>query len=79
MNTIRQFLRLMGTDRWRPRHYAAALYLCLSLLALTGMEFMPWWGMLLTMANLIVAARCALGIPIPEEEEEEKELSSKKK
>lgn len=70
MNSIKHFLRLMGTDRWRPRHYAAALYLVLSLLLLTGAEHMPWWGMLLTVANLAIAGRWAMTIPIPDDEEE---------
>ena len=62
MNTFKHFLRLMGTDRWRPRHYAAALYLCFSLLLLTGAEHMPWWGMLLTVAN---QERAKKGLPNP--------------
>lgn len=70
MNIFKHFLRLMGTDRWRPRHYAAALYLCFSLLLLTGAEHMPWWGMLLTVANLAVAGRWAMTIPIPTDDED---------
>ena len=68
MNTFKHFLRLMGVASWRPRHYAAALYLVLSLLLLTGAEHMPWWGMLLTVANLAVAGRCALCIPTDDED-----------
>lgn len=70
MNTFKHFLRLMGVAGWRPRHYAAALYLVLSLLLLTGAEHMPWWGMLLTVANLAVAGRWAMTIPIPDDEKE---------
>ena len=68
MNTFKHFLRLMGVASWRPRHYAAALYLVLSLLLLTGAEHMPWWGLALTVANLAVAGRWAMTIPTDDED-----------
>ena len=70
MNTFRHFLRLMGTDRWRARHYAAALWFALSFFPLAGADCLPWWGCMLAVANFLAAARWATTIPVPEEEEE---------
>lgn len=69
MNTFKHFTRLMGIREWRPRHYAAALYFCISMLVLTGVDSMPWWGVLLAIGNLALSARCVLGIPAGDDEE----------
>ena len=64
---MKTLFRLMGVAGWKPRHYAAALYFVLSLFGLCAVDSLPWWGVVLVVANVCVSARCACSIPIPDD------------
>ena len=61
-------LSMMNLRAWRPRHYAAALWFALSFCLLTAADALPAWAVLLLVANLAAAARCATTIPLGNED-----------
>ena len=66
---MKHLIEHLGMARWKPRHYAAAAYFSLSLCLLTAADSLPWWGVMLAVANFIMAVRWAMTIPIADDNE----------
>lgn len=70
---MKHLIEHLGMARWKPRHYAAAAYFSFSLCPLAAADGLPWWGVMLAVANFALAARCAMTIPVPEDDERKNE------